>query len=234
MPVPLACERHGRRQGDCMRTRKLDRKEKVALVLVVAIAAAAFAIPRLYTQSVKDAVEEFDESVRYEFPAGETMHLDTREDEKDISPTGMVHGGGFTWEGAMDVRILSADLYNSSEDAGIPEDELAISARPGTFFLLCAVEVENIDAVVPQSSDYFNISFLRAEGAGGDIAYFDGSESIEGPKNGYCFILPPGEKQVYQVGYIVYEEPTGYFQVGSTGKYTTSCEVTDKRTEAAA
>lgn len=207
------------------RSRKLSRKEKAALVALIVVATVTCGVSHAIDSYKREANDEYKKSVERVFQMGETIRLDSVEDESDMLPySPIAFSAGWPWSGSVDLRVEKACLYESVEEAGL-QSEVALKQPDGTYFLVVEIELTNIDAEPMYEREgsgerVFEISFLEVPPCG-DIPYFDGKIADASPQELGCFDLPAGSSHTYHVGYYVPDDDSDlYMRIGVTDKCT--------------
>lgn len=206
----------------------VDRKEKrliIALISVVLLGGACYAGVKLYReyqiQKAEEILKAEQKQVDQTFCIGDTIVLDSEEDEKPL-PSGGSYDASLNWEGRMDLTIDRARLYPDLDSvlADLDREEIwtidferTARRRMDQFdehyaYVMFDITVDNKSATSRYLSQtgypWFNISLLRLNCKGHDveIVCFDGMP-LEGDISCdmYCFNLEMGSSATYQVVY---------------------------------
>ena len=183
----------------------MRKKEKIAAIAVM-VAVAAIVIAAV-------AVDQGQQRQRGEAKAAGEAETATAEAKRSYGQGEVVHvssddENAFVFaemQGSMDVTFSEAKLYDSYEATGLPTEDghfFGTHDSPGFdsfYFLVCRLDVANIDAVALQqakSGDYDFVLSGPDANAVSDV-YFDGSEEncSEGARN--CFAIDPGEEKAF-------------------------------------
>lgn len=142
----------------------------------------------------------------------EPLLLDSRKDKK-----GMDYGyyvASFPWEGAMELTVLEAHIYETIEDIElISKNFNTLRTTEDVKYLMLKVRLRNIDAksLCSDSDEYAITSFvsLRSSTSPGffpTVVCFDGSESEANEKDWLYFSLGEGSEKSFLVGFKVPED----------------------------
>lgn len=222
------------------RSRKLSRKEKVALVVVAVAVVAGMGLRQWYLQQRESERAAFEQSQKEDFAMGETVQLDSVKEEGAVdggSPlyaSDVAYGAGFPWKGILEATVRTAALYDTPEEAGFGDKDLVQNGSSDGFLLVCEVTLKNINADPFKTStgkSWFNISFI---GPSGGPNYFDGTPPGANPSEGFSFDLAQGVEKTYRLGWLVDEEhmPT-MLKLGAVDKYAVKLDIQDLRGGAA-
>lgn len=208
----------------------IDRKEKrllIALIGVVLVGGACYAGVKLYQEHQIQKAEEIlkaeQKQVDQTFCIGDTIVLDSEEDEKPL-PSGGSYDASLDWEGRMDLTVDRARLYPdldsvlaelNREEIWTIEFERNARRRMEQFdeydsYVMLDVTLDNISATSRYASligyPWFNISLLSlsCKGHDAEIVCFDGMPA-EGDISSdmYWFSLEKGSAATYKVVYAV-------------------------------
>lgn len=218
------------------RTRRLSRREFIAIGVLAASGIAVKVAFDWHESEEDQARADFEGTLKQGFSMGETLTLDADAEEAALDKNGFPYSAGFPFTGTMELKVLSATLFDAPEDAGIATENLAPwwQGRNDESFLLIEVELNNISATVPWNSgtqERFNISFLGLPSQG-EIPYFSGmpenADPIEEASN---FDLPQGETCTYRLGFFVFPDAIPErLDVGAVqGKYWVELDIDDQR-----
>ena len=185
----------------------MRKKEKVAAIAVVVmvavavLAAVAFdAAQQRQRADAKSAAEaaRAAEDAKRTYPQGATVHVSSG--DKDAQAFSQL-------EGSMDVTVLESKLYDSYEATGLPTGDghfFGVHDSTGAsspYFLVCSIDIANIDAVALQQSKSGDYDFILGgpDANCASYVYFDGSKEncIEAAMN--CFAIDPGEEKTLTV-----------------------------------
>lgn len=180
------------------------------LLICLAVAAACIQLqPMLEQQERADDYEESIQNAHVEANMGEWITLDSAA-AMIVDPAGGADSAFSDWEGSMRVRVDSATLYSSPDDAPLqkkgactmPSKEDWKSYREdGGSFLLCQIEIENVDAVSTDEDYpdcYFSTTFLHNF----DTQYERCEDASAWNDDGY-FKLKKGETERFWFGYML-------------------------------
>lgn len=181
----------------------MGKKEKitavVVLVVVAAIVLAAVGIDkeRQSRQAEAKAASEAQrasEQAARTYTQDEVVHVSS--DDKNALAFSEIRG-------SMDVIVSDAKLYDSYGATGLPIGDghyFGLNNSPGTdahYFLVCKVDIKNIDAVPLLQSKTGETGFMlggpKANAA--EFVYFDGSEANCPEEARNYFSIAPGEEK---------------------------------------
>lgn len=206
----------------------MNRKEKRLIIALISVAliggACHFGVKSYREYQVQKAVEVQEaeqKEVDQTFGIGDTIVLDSKEDEKPL-PSGQIYDAGFCWDGRMDLTVDRARLYPdldsvlvdmNKEEIWTIEFERTARRRMDQFdehyaYVMLDITVDNKSATTNYLSQtgypWFNISLLALNCKGHDVEIdcFNGMP-LEGDINRdmYCFNLEMGSSATYQVVY---------------------------------
>lgn len=106
-------------------------------------------------------------------------------------------------QGSMDVTVTDARLYDDYEATGLPTGDghfFGLNNSSGSdayFFLVCKLDIKNIDATsllqLKSGKTEFLLGAPKANAT--EFVYFDGSEENSPEGTGNCFSIAPGEEK---------------------------------------
>ena len=206
------------------------------LIALATIALAMFLCWHLIPDAQRSqAIQEYEDSLAQlgsVTPMGETMVLDSEKAtvvDFEGEPECI-----FDWSGTINVKVLSADLYESRVAAKLKKGLQESDFDDGKAFLLCKVQVENIDAVFSDSNGWM-MTNMKPKDTLGELTYvWCGDKKRVAYSGDTPFVrLNPGQTETYRLGWCLYELPSD-FELDFDHEKLTACmlEVTDHRTTA--
>ena len=188
----------------------MTQHERAAIaVLAVLFVAAAVLYAAWHVLEAKAAhlVDEQRSQANVTVRQGETLVIDTKEDEAGV-PGDSAYRAGFCFDGVMEITL---------EDVRVEHD---LSAGPGRFFrnepcdgyVVVEVALKNVDAISWDTSHpcRFNVTGVfkssPENGFPSDPVYFSGTPSDAGEKEGYVFDLAEGESRTLTMAFAVSAE----------------------------
>lgn len=220
------------------KTRRLSRREFVAIGALAASGVVVKIALDWHETEEDQARKEFEDTLKHGFSMGETLVMDADAEEAALDKNDFPYSAGFGFSGTMELRVLSATLFDSPEDAGIATEILPpwwqdMKDEP---FLLIEVELKNVNATDTWDEEHqerFNISFLGLPDQG-EIPYFSGTpENADPIKEAWNFDLPQGETRTFLLGFFVAPDNLpDRLDVGVVrGKYWVELDIDDQRKE---
>lgn len=185
---------------------KSERNALVVLVVAIVVAGAVFlAMQALDAKKTQDMLRA-REAAGIEIPLGETLTVNSSEDEKGVAgDDGYVTG--FFFGGSMEMTLEQVYACTTLPDGKGSHD----FDRTYDGFVVGVMRLKNIDARPRAASSThpyrFNVTgVFRIDGepagiAASDPAYFSGTPEDAGPKEGYAFDLEPGEEKSLAIVY---------------------------------
>ena len=181
----------------------MGKKEKitavVVLVVVGAIVLAAVGIDK-ERQSRQAEIKAASEAQRASEQAARTYSQDevvsvSSDDKKALAFSEL--------QGSMDMVVSDAKLYDSYEATGLPTGDghyFGPNNSPGNdayYFLVCKVDIKNIDAIPLLQSKTGETGFMLSgpKANAAEFVYFDGSEANCPKEAGNYFSIAPGEEK---------------------------------------
>lgn len=208
----------------------------LVLVALMAIALAMFACWNLIPNAQRtQAIQEYEDSLAQlgsVTPMGETMVLDSEK-------TTVIDFEGepeclFDWSGTVKVKVLSADLYDSRAAAKLEKGFKESDFDDGKAFLLCRVEIENVDARFTRDNGWM-LTEIKPKGTFGELTYerCGNRKRISYSGSTPYARLKPGQTETYVLGWCLYEVPSNW-ELDFDHEKLTACmlEVTDHRSDA--
>lgn len=185
---------------------KSERNALVVLVVVIVVAGAAFLVMQALDAKRAQDMLHAREAAGIEIPLGETLTVNSSEDEKGVAgDDGYVTG--FFFDGSMEMTLEQVYACTTLPDGKGPHD----FDRAYDGFVVGVMRLKNIDAQPRAASSThpyrFNVTgVFRIDGepagiAVSDPSYFSGTPEDAGPKEGYAFDLEPGEEKSLVVAY---------------------------------
>ena len=200
-----------------------------SIIMVIALGLSGLYLWNyLQNRAKEEAFQAYAAVHTYHVGVGEAIALDSRQDMEgsDVGYTALFH-----WAGCMDATLLSADYFDSLEDAGLDtERALPIELDKDDHVLVCRMQMKNVDAtnesglfnwlvfdlVLGQRLDHTPVPY------NGELIYFDGAPEVEGGIDHeiyYRFHISPGETREFTAAYVVragYEDVRTFFTIGTT------------------
>lgn len=185
---------------------KSERNALIALLVAIVVAGAAFLAMQALDAKKTQEMFRAREAAGIEIPLGETLTVDSSEDEKGVAGDDG-YATGFSFDGSMEMTLEQVYACTALPDgAGIRD-----TGRVYDGFVVGVMRLKNIDAQ-PRSAlsahpyrfnvtGVFHIDGEPAEIAASDPAYFSGTPEDAGPKEGYVFDLEPGEEKSLVIAY---------------------------------
>ena len=208
----------------------------LVLVALMAIALAMFACWNLIPNAQRtQAIQEYEDSLAQlgsVTPMGEIMVLDSEK-------TTVIDFEGepeclFDWSGTVKVKVLSADLYDSRAAAKLEKGFKESDFDDGKAFLLCRVEIENVDARFTRDNGWM-LTEIKPKGTFGELTYerCGNRKRISYSGSTPYARLKPGQTETYVLGWCLYEVPSNW-ELDFDHEKLTACmlEVTDHRSDA--
>lgn len=208
----------------------------LVLIALMAIALAMFACWNLIPNAQRtQAIQEYEDSLAQlgsVTPMGETMVLDSEK-------TTVIDFEGepeclFDWSGTVKVKVLSADLYDSRAAAKLEKGFKESDFDDGKAFLLCRVEIENVDARFTRDNGWM-LTEIKPKGTFGELTYerCGNRKRISYSGSTPYARLKPGQTETYVLGWCLYEVPSNW-ELDFDHEKLTACmlEVTDHRSDA--
>ena len=207
----------------------------LVLIALMAIALAMFACWNLIPNAQRtQAIQEYEDSLAQlgsVTPMGETMVLDSEK-------TTVIDFEGepeclFDWSGTVKVKVLSADLYDSRAAAKLEKGFKESDFDDGKAFLLCRVEIENVDARFTRDNGWM-LTEIKPKGTFGELTYerCGNRKRISYSGSTPYARLKPGQTETYVLGWCLYEVPSNW-ELDFDHEKLTACmlEVTDHRSD---
>ena len=207
----------------------------LVLVALMAIALAMFACWNLIPNAQRtQAIQEYEDSLAQlgsVTPMGEIMVLDSEK-------TTVIDFEGepeclFDWSGTVKVKVLSADLYDSRAAAKLEKGFKESDFDDGKAFLLCRVEIENVDARFTRDNGWM-LTEIKPKGTFGELTYerCGNRKRISYSGSTPYARLKPGQTETYVLGWCLYEVPSNW-ELDFDHEKLTACmlEVTDHRSD---
>ena len=213
--------------------KKQPRAAYAVLVVLAVIALVMYLCWDLIPNAQRtQAIQEYEDSLAQlgsVTPMGETMVLDS--EKKTVIDFEGEPECLFDWSGTVKVKVLSADLYDSRAAAKLVKGFGEGDFDDGKAFLLCKVEVKNVDAHFTKDNGWM-LTEIKPKGTFGELTYERcGSRkriAYSGSTPFAC--LEPGQVETYVLGWCLYEVPSSWELDFDHEKLTTcTLEVTDHR-----
>lgn len=185
---------------------KSERNALVVLVVAIVIAGAAFLAMQTFDAKKTQEMLRAREAAGIEIPLGETLTVDSSEDEKGVAGDDG-YATGFSFDGSMEMTLEQVYVCTTLPDG----DGIRSPDRECDGFVVGVMRLKNIDAQSraalgghPYRFNVTGVFRIDGEPAGiavGDPAYFSGTPEDAGPKEGYAFDLEPGEEKSLVIAY---------------------------------
>lgn len=203
------------------------------VAILCAIGVGTFIYQNMQNIAQKEENQTFVEENAHSYTLGETVVLDTDEDEKGSQYGDYV--AGFMWKGSLEYSIKEAKVYTSYQESGLSAEKQLKTLEGDDRLVVLTVELYNKDAVSfdPDNPNLYLISLFSnlittdsSFASFGQIAYFDGTPSdLDSKKKAHYFRLSQGERKTYTVAlkapsFAVNEKTLIGIGVSNLGKYT--------------
>ncbi|RDB69871.1 DUF5027 family lipoprotein [Eggerthella sinensis] len=126
------------------------------------------------------------------------------------------------WSGTMRIILEEAVLYDSVEEASLPENALEAvgDVTPGSKYLQCKIKLKNIDAEPLSTSEDNSFNIGQFKLCAPDLpdrgfsypfepVYFNGTKEDALPTQIYHYTLEKGEEKTFELGYLLTEKEAG-------------------------
>lgn len=193
---------------------KIKRGEIVAAVVVVCAVVGVWAFGQARSQVEESHRQAFETAHKEKYPMGETIALDSEEQDSCVDENGLAYSADFGWKGRMEVVVEKAVSYKDlSSIPGLDSNAFlkgdnAPNAVVVLTIKLSNIDAENIDGKDDNESPYeFNAGVFRLQGSlVDDQVILAGTGDLNPtPTNGLHFVLPKGQSAELVIAYGVHD-----------------------------